>query len=100
MSTLNNFGPISPIALEGLQKRGIVPMNPNRYPLSVKQSDIEESTMVIAMSCEEHYPLMKRQYPMFAEQLEYWDVDDTGKLAPDLALSRIESLADELLNRL
>ena len=56
--------------------------------------------MVIDMSYEEHYPLMKRQYPMFAERIEYWEVADTGLLLPDLALSRIESLVDQLLNRL
>ena len=100
MSPLQNVGPMSSHALGGLQKLGIVPMNPHRYPISVHQFDIEESAMVIAMSREEHYPLMKQQYPKFAKQVEYWEVADTGLLLPDLALSRIESLVDQLISHL
>ena len=99
LSAQKYVAPMSPLALFGLHERGIKPLNAIRQPITVKHADFEEATLIIAMSREEHYPLMKKQYPMFAEQIEYWDVADLGILSPNVALSKIDFLVEQLLKR-
>ncbi len=68
-----------------------------RPPEALNQSDLEDAALVIAMSRQEHYPLMREMFPAYADQITYWDVEDTGRMSPDLALQRIELLVDRLI---
>ena len=98
MSSKPNIGPISSVVLDRLNGLGIEPIDSRRYPIPVKESGFEEAAVLIAMSREEHYPMMKSQYAEYAEGIEYWDVEDTGILTPGLAMNRIESLTDHCSN--
>ena len=90
---INNVGPISKVALKRMERLEIIPIYGCRTPEMVRESDFKESAVVIAMSREEHYPLMRRLFPAYAEQISYWDVEDTGEMPSNVALQRIEALA-------
>ncbi len=93
----NNVGPVSEVALRRMEMLGVQPVNGHRYPKTVNDTDFENSALVIAMSREEHYPLMKKLFPAYAEDICYWDIEDTGEMPPDAALQRIEILVDQLI---
>ena len=93
----DNVGPISEVALRAMQMLGVQPINGHKSPKIVKETDFENSALVIAMSREEHYPLMRKFFPAYAEHICYWDVEDTGEMRPDVALQRIEILVDHLI---
>ncbi len=93
----NNVGPISEVALRRMEMLGVQPLNGHRYPKSVNDTDFENSALVIAMSREEHYPLMRKLFPAYAEHIDYWDVGDTDEMPPDAALQMIEFLVDKII---
>ncbi len=92
----NNIGPIAEIVLKRLASLEVIPINAGRNPEAVKKSDLDDSTLVIAMSRQEHYPLMRRMFPKHAEEITYWDVEDTVRMPSDVAFRRIESLVSQL----
>lgn len=95
----NNAGPISEVALRRMEMLGVQPINGLRSPKIVRETDFENSAQVIAMSREEHYRLMTKLFPAYAERIGYWNVEDTGEMPPDAALARIEFLVDKLIEK-
>ncbi len=94
----NNVGPIAEVVLKRLARLEVKPINAGRAPEAVKEADLEDAALVIAMSEQEHYPLMRRMFPTYADQITYWDVEDTGRMPPDLAFRKIELLVDQLID--
>ena len=41
---------------------------------------------------------MREMYPTYADQIAYWDVEDTGSMSPDVAFRKIELLVDQLID--
>ena len=97
---LNNAGPISEVALRRMEMLRVQPIKGHRSPEIVRETDFEDSAIVIAMSREEHHPLMLKLFPVYAEHIRYWDVEDTGEMPPEVALQRIEHLVDQLIGDL
>lgn len=95
-----NIGPIAQVVLHRLASLEVIPTNAHRNPEAVAESDLAASDLLVAMSREEHYLPMKRMFPVYAEQTVYWDVQDTGWMSPEVALQRIESLVDRLIDDL
>ena len=93
----NNFGPIAEVVLRRLARLEVDPINAGRPPEALKEADLEDAAFVVAMSQQEHYPLISRMFPNYADQITYWDVEDTGRMLPDLAFRKIESLVDQLI---
>ena len=94
----NNIGPIAEVVLRRLAWLEVKPTNAGRPPEALNQSDLEDAGLVIAMSRQEHYPLMRKMYPTYADQITFWDVEDTGTMPPDVAFQRIELLVDQLID--
>ncbi len=94
----NNIGPIAELVLRRLARLEVKPTNAGRNPVALKKSDLDDAALVIGMSRKEHYPLMKRMFPTYADQIAYWDVEDTGRMPPDVAFQRIELLVDPLID--
>ncbi len=94
----NNIGPIAEVVLRRLARLEVKPINSGRLPEALNQSDLEDAGLVIAMSRQEHYPLMRKMYPTYAEQIAYWDVEDTGRMQPEVAFRRMELLMDHLID--
>ena len=92
---VNNRGSIAESAVNRMKTLGIKPVP--KYPLAAITADFEKATRVIAMSQEEHYPLMRLIFPKYADRASYWDVEDTDKMSADIAFSRIELLISQLV---
>jgi len=86
------------VVLRRLARLEVKPINAGRAPEAVREADLENAALVIAMSRLEHYPLMREMFPTYADQITYWDVEDTGRMSPDLALRKIELLVDRLID--
>jgi len=94
----NNVGPIADAVLRRLARLEVKPINAGRAPEAVREADLENAALVIAMSRLEHYPLMREMFPTYADQITYWDVEDTGRMQPDVAFRRMELLMDQLID--
>lgn len=68
--------------------------------VQIQEKDFIESQKIIALQRHEHYPMMQKQYPEWADRIEYWDVADIGFVSSRLALSRIEQNVSELVQQL
>ena len=95
-----NIGPISLDTLIALAERDIHPPAALRYPLQVTEPDFAEAQRVIALHHAEHWPMMLRRYPAWAERIEYWHVPDLGLMSPPEALRQIENQVGELIQQL
>lgn len=69
-------------------------------PLEVLTFDFELSSLVVAAHEAEHRPMIDRAWTKYAPAIRYWQVPDIDALAPQAALSRLESHVDELLDRI
>ncbi len=94
----NNVGPMAEVVLKRLARLEVKPIDAGRTPEALNQSDLEDAALVIAMSRQEHYPLMREMFPAYSDQITYWDVEDTGRMSPDEAFRRIELLIDQLID--
>lgn len=95
-----NVGPISKYALQGLWARGIRPDDKIRYPLPVTQADLAEADLIVALKEAEHRSMLEARFPMWADRVEYWHIDDLDYAGPEEALARLEDAVIELMNRL
>jgi low molecular weight protein-tyrosine phosphatase len=87
---IGNIGPISRHALQGLHDRGIDVARPIRSPLQVVADDFAASTRVVATSASEHRKMVTDQFPVWADAVEYWDIDDVALCAPEAALAKLD----------
>jgi protein-tyrosine phosphatase len=96
----HNPGPISRHTIAALAERGIQLPSELRAPRDVEQSDIERSTITVALKEAEHRPLISDRFPALLERVEFWHVDDVGDAPPSVALPMIDRLVRELVQRL
>jgi protein-tyrosine phosphatase len=96
----NNIGSISRFAVEALKARGI-PLNSHaRYPQQATEDDLNEADLVIALKEAEHRPVITALFPQWADQIEYWHIDDLDGAGPDEALPLLELQVRALAARL
>jgi protein-tyrosine phosphatase len=93
---LHNPGPISAHALAGLHARGVLNSITRRFPLQLLDLDLREADLVIALKEAEHQPLLHARFPAWADQVEYWHIDDLEDAPPEQALAEIEQQVLEL----
>ena len=95
-----NVGPISPHALEALQKKGIAAGGTTRHPVLCTVEDFAEAELVVALKDAEHRPMIERRFAGVAHRVEYWDVDDIEDLDPPTALGKIDERVGLLIGSL
>ena len=83
-------GAISPFTLKGLGERGIVLDKPQRLPSALHEDDLARAHRVIALNRAEHHPYLKKQFPAWADRVEYWHVSDLDCASAEQALAEIE----------
>ncbi len=84
----SNNGPISPFTVFECDRLNI-PMGPVRNPIPVTESDFLKARHVVAVKEVEHRPLMAEAFPMFENQIEYWNIHDLDASSPRQALARL-----------
>lgn len=70
------------------------------YPLRIRENDLIEASLVIAMLEEEHRPMMQEQFPRWADRIRYWNIHDIDKESPNLVLPLIEAEVEKLIHQL
>jgi protein-tyrosine phosphatase len=95
-----NIGPISPYALGRLHALGVLVDGDSRSPRQLSAADLTAADLVIAMKEGEHRAMVANQFPCWAEQIEYWHIDDLDYATPAEALPSLERQVQALVARL
>jgi protein-tyrosine phosphatase len=96
----NNPGPISPFAAERLDDLGI-PLNGSlRFPQQLTEADLSSADLVVAVKETEHREMLDELFPDWADQVEYWHIDDLDYADPQEALPMLENKLRALMERL
>ncbi len=95
-----NVGPVSPVALRALEKRGLAAKDGKRLPQPCAVGDLETADLIVALMETEHRPLMLERFSDWEHRAEYWDVGDVEVAHPDAALGAIEQEVEALIERL
>ncbi|MGA2066727.1 MAG: low molecular weight phosphatase family protein [Thermoguttaceae bacterium] len=96
----SNIGPISRYAVDGLKLRGIPVNGEHRYPLRLTLADLAASDLVVAVKEAEHRAILAEQFPLWANRVEYWHVDDLDCAEPEDALQVLDGNVRALVERL
>ncbi len=94
-----NPGPISQAALEGLRARGVA-YNVTRYPMQLREQDLQNATRVIALYETEHRPMLRAYFPQWEDKVEFWRAPDLDEMNSERALALIEQNVLLLLQEL
>lgn len=95
-----NVGPISTDTLNRLRAAGhIVPTDP-RWPIRLRETDLQAATRIIAVDAHEHLSYVRNFYPTWDTRIEYWHVPDLDRMRVGAALSLIEANVESLLRAL
>jgi protein-tyrosine phosphatase len=93
---VNSVGPMAVSAVRALEALGVrAAEDRSRMPAQVTAEDLGRADWIVALSDEEHRPLLLERFPAYAEKAEYWQVAD----APE-ALPLIEREVMDLVARL
>jgi len=96
----HNIGPMSHDAIAALHVRGIE-VGPHLTPAhSLDEAELTAASQVIALKRDEHEPMMREQYPQWAERITYWDVTDVSPSERYDPLLVVERQVFELINAL
>jgi protein-tyrosine phosphatase len=96
----DNLGAISVHAVDGLRARGIAVDSRIHFPIQLKEQDLAQADLIIALDEAEHRPLLENRFPAWPDRVEYWRVPDLDRASSEEALSMIEREMDSLLQRL
>ena len=83
-----------------LQNRGINLGNTSPAASQLTEVDLEKADLLIALSDEEHRPLIDQMYPEWVDRITYWEIPDMDVLAPSEALPMVEEKVMNLLEEI
>ena len=73
----NNVGPMAVSAVKALEAMGVRSSEAViRLPAQVTADDLERAALIVALKQDEHLPLVRERFPVWAEKVEFWHVDD------------------------
>ena len=91
---------ISEYSTEALAIRGVPVKEEHRNPKQLSTRDLGSFDLVIAMKEVEHRAMMMDKFPLWADRIEYWHIDDIDCAPPHEALPILEEKVRELVERL
>jgi protein-tyrosine phosphatase len=97
---INNIGPLSRYAVQGLDARDVAIRGKDRMPQQCELADLEGAHRIVALDEDEHRPLILERFPAFDRRAEYWRVPDIEILAADVALANIAERVEALIAQL
>lgn len=81
----NNSGPVSIAAIEAFKERGLsATADFDRFPIQAATGDFKKSDLIIALNQLEHQPLMNERFPAWAQNVEYWQIEDVPGIFPQI----------------
>jgi protein-tyrosine phosphatase len=100
MPSLNNPGPISVHTLDALKTRNIEGRDVDRYPRPIEKADFNRYDRIIALSEDEHRPMLEARFLAHYGKVGYFEVGDLPLEEPKLAMQKIASHIDDLVEKL
>lgn len=91
---------LSPFTEEAFRLMGIHSRHSAKQRISLTESDLKNSDRVIALKSDEHLPMMREQFPAWADKIEYWGVHDIDFATSAIALPQIEQRVRDLYREL
>src|SRR5579872_1224905 len=78
---VNNVGPMAVSAVKWLEALGVRAADAvTRLPAQVTTDDLEGAALIVALKHAEHLPLLQERFPAWAEEVEFWHVDDAPEV--------------------
>ncbi len=93
-------GYLSPYTRAALAARAIDLRHTGPGRMQLSEHDLQAAQRVIALDREEHWPMMREEFPKWADRIEYWDVVDLPFRSSEVALPEIEARVLALLDEL
>jgi protein-tyrosine-phosphatase len=93
-------GCLSPIVVASLAVRGIDRRHTGAARVQLAAGDLEVSKIRIALDRAEHLPMMRSQFPNWADKIWYWEIEDVATTSPEIALPAIELKVIDLISHL
>jgi protein-tyrosine phosphatase len=93
-------GYLSPYTARALEARKIELRHTGPARAQLSAHDLGNSQRQIALDGNEHYPMMREQFPGWADRIEYWHVVDLPVCPSELALPEIEDKVHALVTEL
>lgn len=94
-----NEGMISPHTLKYLDEIDLT-SGKLKFPEQMEAGHFQSGIRVIAMDEVEHRPMMQRDFPEFADKIEYWKVHDIDFTDPSEAMPALKKKVEELVREL
>lgn len=95
-----NAGAMSSLTVNRLAELGIVVQPNERLPLDAVSEDFAAAAHIVAVKEAEHRPLMRRRFPQWLGQVEFWGVHDIDCAEPASTFAVLEREVQTLLERL
>ena len=92
--------PLQVILVLELQKHNIPPRGAHRFPEYVYEKNFSEFDRVIAVSLDEHKPMLQDLWPNSIANVEYFDIEDLHIEAHETALPTLKIRLDALIHSL
>jgi len=100
MPSPNNPGPISTHAISALEERKINGKALDRFPLPIEESDFLTYDKIIALSEQEHRPMLEERFTKYLDKIGYFEVGDLPIEHPKQAMDKLALLVEALTNRI
>ena len=100
MPSPNNPGSISKHAIEALEERNINGKELKRYPKPIKENDFIKYDKIIALSENEHRPMLEARFNHHCRTVGFFEVGDLPLEEPKEAMNKISTLVDALVERI
>lgn len=91
---------LSPHAEKALETHGIAPHHTAATKTALTGEDLAMAHIIIALSENEHRPMVSRQFPDWLDQFNFWQVEDVDLCKPEDAVRTIEQEVMTLLGDL
>ncbi|MGF1451506.1 MAG: low molecular weight phosphatase family protein [Opitutales bacterium] len=85
---------------EEMQRQGLPLELAGERRVSLTLEDLRRAERTVVLKRTEHYPMMRTQFPDFAEAVTYWEVHDLDAARPEEALPQIQALVETLVGEL
>jgi len=93
-------GDLSPFTKEYLEKNNISLNYTSKSRKALTELDLIEAQIQIALKKSEHFHRMQKQFPQWANRINYWNVHDIDVAQPVESLKDIEGKVLSIIDRI